>query len=463
MSLSLRNRIASLYIAITAVLIGLLFIIIYYVVSRTVYSYLDNKLKKESAEVQNGLFAGGDTVKIINNNEWNEREHSQIEVNPAFLSVTDMSGSTIRKSENLNGNFLEFRQGVVEMIFFNGNISEHNLRQAQIPLKNQSGKVTGYIQIGLPMDDSLMLLSILRVSFITGYISALLILFIFARWFAGKSIKPMQNVISSAENISRSNLDNRIKLPENDDEIYKLTSTINSLLDRLEDAVLREKQFTSDASHELRTPLAIIKGTLEVLIRKPRDTKHYEEKISFCIMEVDRMTSIIDQLLILARYESGKIEPKNIRISLNDMLKYSVLRAEQKAFDKEIEINFNSGEEHFIFGDPSMLELIFDNLISNAIKYSNGSRKIDININSSNDGLICVIKDYGIGMNETDLKQVFERFYRSESARNTKKQGDGIGLAIVKKLSDLQNINISISSVPDKGTEVSLKFNKIAL
>src|SRR5512139_762628 len=107
--------------------------------------------------------------------------------------------------------------------------------------------------------------------------------------------------------------DERIELPANKDEIYTLTSTINQLLDRLEDAVLREKQFTSDASHELRTPLAAIKGTLEVLIRKPREVEQYESKISYCIIEVDRMSTIIDQLLMLARYDGGKISPHIIK------------------------------------------------------------------------------------------------------------------------------------------------------
>jgi signal transduction histidine kinase len=105
-------------------------------------------------------------------------------------------------------------------------------------------------------------------------------LFFITRWIAEKSIVPIHTVISTAEKITKENIDERIKLPVNKDEIYTLTTTINGLLDRLEDAVLREKQFTADASHELRTPLSVIKGTLEVLIQA-KDVEQYQAKFLF--------------------------------------------------------------------------------------------------------------------------------------------------------------------------------------
>lgn len=460
MSLTLRNRIAFFYIGATALLTALLFIIIFTVTNRTVYNHLDEKLIKESEEVRNGLYFGDDSVKIINIYEWSEHEHSQIEVNPAFLQITDKSGTLIKKSGNLYDKDLEFKKGLAETSFFNANLGISSIRQVQIPLKNRVGYTNGYLMIGLPMDESILVLNQLKLALITGFIAALFILFLFARWMAGKSIKPMQKVILTAEKITKENIDKRIEMPANKDEIYTLTATVNSLLDRLEDAVLREKQFTSDASHELRTPLSVIKGTLEVLIRKPRDIKQYEDKISYCILEVDRMTSIIDQLLILARYESGKIEPVKRELYLDDIVMYSVLRCEQKANNKGIKINFKEENKFPVIADPSMLEVVLDNLISNAVKYSNGSKEIDIKIMEESGVTKCIIKDYGIGMEKEELERVFDRFFRSEKARSTHNSGDGIGLAIVKKLADLQEIDVNIASEPGKGTEVTIIFRK---
>ena len=242
------------------------------------------------------------------------------------------------------------------------------------------------------------------------------------------------------------------------DEIYKLTSTINQLLDRLEDAVLREKQFTADASHELRTPLSVIKGTLEVLIRKPREVDQYENKISYCITEVNRMSILIDQLLMLARYESGKIIPKVVQCKLGDKINPVLFRLQNQIELKNIVVQIeNKTDNIFVKADPEMMDIIFENIISNSIKYSEAETNIKIKIENNNSTVICSIEDEGGGMTQEQAAKIFDRFYRADESRNSKITGNGLGLAIVKKLCDLQHIRISINSVPGK-TTLSLYF-----
>jgi signal transduction histidine kinase len=141
---------------------------------------------------------------------------------------------------------------------------------------------------------------------IVAYPLILIILFLIARFIAGRSIKPINAIIETSNIITKDNLKSRIELPRKKDELHVLSKTINNLLDRIETAVEREKQFTSDASHELRTPLTVIKGTLEVLVRKPRSPEEYQEKINFCVAEVNRLNYLADQLLLLARFENQK-------------------------------------------------------------------------------------------------------------------------------------------------------------
>ncbi len=171
------------------------------------------------------------------------------------------------------------------------------------------------------------------------------------------------------------------------------------------------------------------------------------------------MTNIIDQLLLLARYESGKIEPQTREIELNENIRYAIMMMDSMAKEKGISINFDDEKKYKVKADPSMLDVILQNLISNSVKYSNGSKKIDIYLEEKDKILSCSVKDYGIGMKEEELSRIFDRFYRSAEARGTQHAGDGIGLAIVKRLADLQNLTITYTSKPSKGTTATIIFN----
>lgn len=460
MNLKLRNRIAFYYMTASAVITAALFIIIFALVRNTVFNHLEDILTIESREVRNGLIIDKDSIKLVNPYEWEEREHGQVEVNPTFLEIIDRNGSLVRKTDNLLDKDLVFVPSISETIYLNTSLANKQVRQVQIPLTGSGGQVAGYLLIGVPMEEAVLIMNELAWVLSLGYLAALALLFFTTRWLAEKSIAPIHTVTSTAEKITRENLSERIEIPPNKDEIYTLTITVNNLLDRLQDAVLREKRFTADASHELRTPLSVIKGTLEVLIRRKRDVELYENKISYCINEVDRMTRIIDQLLLLARYESGKIEPQTREIELNENIRYAIMMMDTFAKEKGICINFPESGKHIVKADPSMLDVILQNLISNSIKYSNGNKKIDIYIEEKDNIVSCSVRDYGIGMSKEDLSRIFDRFYRSTEARSTGREGDGLGLAIVKRLADLQNLAISYSSEPSKGTTATIIFNQ---
>ncbi|MGA9293121.1 MAG: ATP-binding protein [Ignavibacteriaceae bacterium] len=456
--LSLRNRISFYFLGATAVLILILFITIYYVVHKTVYTHLDNDLKAESSEVFKGIVILNDKFIFANPYEWTEKEHSQIEVNPTFVQISDTNGTVIKKSGNLLDAELRFSPGEKTKSFFNTLLSGQTTRQLQMPIQNPNGKILGYLIIAIPLEESALVLNNLKFVLLFAYPAVLIALFFITRFFAGKSIEPVNKVISTAEKITKENLEERIELPLHKDELYKLTSTINQLLDRLEDTVLREKQFTSDASHELRTPLAVIKGTLEVLIRKPRDVEQYESKISYCINEVNRMSNIIDQLLMLARYDSGKILPDIIKINLNDKTKSVISRLQNQLISKNISVKIIDDYNLPVKADPAMTDIMLENILSNSIKYSGNDTNIEVKIEQVNSAVICSIKDEGIGMTNEQVSKIFDRFYRADESRNSKITGNGLGLSIVKKLIDLQNLKLEIKSRSNIGTTVFVIF-----
>ncbi|HKB85649.1 MAG TPA: HAMP domain-containing protein, partial [Ignavibacteriaceae bacterium] len=241
MKLNFRNRIATWYLVATALLIAGLFSAIYIIVNNTVYSHLDSDLDLELNEVKNSIVNAGGQIIFANPFEWNEREHGQIEVNPTFVQVSDKQGKVIRKTGNLVSDSLEFRNAVNYKIYFDSELSGSPIRQVQYPYFDSDGSVKVYLSIAVPLEESALVLSNLREALVISFPAILLILFLVTRLIAGKSIAPIHNVINTANKISKANIAERISLPPHNDEIHALTSTINGLLNRLEDALLRER------------------------------------------------------------------------------------------------------------------------------------------------------------------------------------------------------------------------------
>jgi signal transduction histidine kinase len=266
-------------------------------------------------------------------------------------------------------------------------------------------------------------------------------------------------ITETSSRITRDNLKDRIKLPQNKDELFILSKTINDLLDRIENAVEREKQFTSDASHELRTPLTVLKGTLEVLIRKPREQLEYEDKINFCITEVNRLNNLVDQLLLLARFENQKQSLKIEKVYLNALILDILTLYSEKLNKKKIEIKHSFTKNYYINSDTYLVSIIISNIISNAIKYTPEKGTISIAIFQKKNKIICSITDNGIGISEGDLDKIFNPFYRSNAINHPEIKGSGLGLSIVKRIAQLLKTEFEIQSEINKGTIVILSFD----
>jgi signal transduction histidine kinase len=236
-----------------------------------------------------------------------------------------------------------------------------------------------------------------------------------------------------------------------------LGTTINELLDRIEMSLTREKQITADISHELRTPITSIRGMLEVLIRKTREPNQYAEKIQQVIVEVDAMNSIIDQLLQLSRLEAGNLSLNKTAIVLGELLNTTKERWQQLLKKKNIELLTDVPDDVVVHADRGFLEIMLDNLISNAIKYGNADERIIITW--SGDASRLSITDNGPGIPPEQIPHLFNRFYRTDASRSSEVEGNGLGLSIVKKLADLQQITLGVTSQIGSGSTFTLQFN----
>ncbi|HSN48403.1 MAG TPA: ATP-binding protein [Flavobacterium sp.] len=454
---SFKNRIAFYYIITTGLLIFVVFFSIYSIVKISVYSHITDDIKIEVNKHLTEVEIKGNHIGLIHNDEWREREHNTVAVNPVFVQFYDNNGKLAEKSPNLKIYTLIFNRNIADNEFFDTKLVSKSIRQIQVPIYQNTVK-KGYLLVAMSLEDSKMVLYNLSKILILSYPLILLVLFVIARLIAGRSIKPINSIINTSNIITRDNLKSRIPLPQNRDELYTLSQTINNLLDRIENTIEREKQFTSDASHELRTPLTVIKGTLEVLIRKPRNQEEYQEKINFCVSEVNRLNHMVDQLLLLARFENQNKSLKIEKVCLNAIILDTISRYSSIIQSKNIQISTDFVKEYDVENDAYLLSIIINNLVSNALKYSNENGKLNIVLTDENEKMECHIIDSGIGIPPDDLQKIFNQFYRSKAIEHTEIKGSGLGLSIVKRLCGLLYIDIKISSQENMGTTVILSF-----
>ncbi len=454
MNFHFKKRIAIFNTIAVAITTFIVFVVIYYVVSFSSFQHLDNDIKAEMEEVFNNINWENDSIQINKMPEWDEAEHQQIEVNPTFIQIVNIDGKAIFKSINLQDDYLLIHPNNNKTSFYNTTINTQKIRQGQFPIINKNKKTIGYLTIGVSQEESSSVLHNLFIVLCFTYLILVFVLYLIMYYVASKAIKPVQKLIQSASQINESNISSRLPLPNNKDEIYKLATTFNDLLNRIENSIEQQKQFTADASHEMRTPLTIIKGTLEVLLRKERTPEQYEKKINEVISQTDRLSYLFDQLLQLARAESNNTIIKKEKIILKEKIDH-LINGGDLLLNKN-QIKYNIPSNCVVFADAALLDRILENIISNAIKYNTPNGNITFEWNEKSNSLL--IKDEGIGISKDQQPYLFNRFYRADNSRSSEIKGNGLGLSIVKKLCELQHIKISVESAENKGTSFTLQF-----
>jgi signal transduction histidine kinase len=423
----------------------------------TVVRNIDRELQLEVDKHKGEIFLVDGKIRFLYLNEWKQMEHTQLQLNPIFIEIVDLEGNSMDRSPNLGENHLTFSpEKAKSEEAWTQKIGSREVRQRQIPLLN-AGKQEGYLLLAKSFEDSRELLDNLRNVLLLIYPLILVSLYLSMRYLAGKSIEPLEKISLKTNQITQQNLNERVPETGTNDEIGQLTRAINSLLGRLEQAMQREKQFTSDASHELRTPLAVLRGTLEVLIRKPRSAEEYETKVKTALMSIDRMSAMLDQLLALARVENGK----NLVKEELELITFLEELADKITEEQAHPIQFQSlvGVPIYVATHEKSLEMILQNLLENAVKYSKNGGEVFLRVGKEKEAFIEVV-DTGTGIASEYLEQIFDPFFRVQEALDHGIPGTGLGLAIVKKLAQESSIRLSVSSEKGKGSTFRLDFSE---
>lgn len=452
-------RIARYITWVSGLVVFLAFGVIYFFIYFSVNQRVNQNLLSETQQHYAELVISNKQISFIDLNEWIEREHNSVDVDPVFIQIIDSSGKILEKSSNLRQEKLRFNPQETQLYFTDKKFNNKLVRQVQYPVID-NGRNVGYILVAVSLEDEQLILKNLLYILLISYPLILLLLHFLSKRIATESIQPVQDIINTAQNINNTSLSTRVPLPEKKDELYHLSKTLNSLLDRIETGLIREKQFTADVSHELRTPLTAVKGTLEVLVRKPRASEEYNAKISYCLTELNRAQLILDNLLLIARFENEKVQAHYQKVDLTELIMQNIERYSSQLEEKNLSIQLDVKQEIYIFTDADLLSIVVSNLFSNAVKYSPRGEKIILAVEPAGNKVTFKIANKGKNLPEEVLPHIFDRFFRPPGTDRQVVEGEGLGLAIVKKLCDILQIKVQLQNRPEGGIVVELGFIK---
>lgn len=274
-------------------------------------------------------------------------------------------------------------------------------------------------------------------------------------WFSSRAIRPITEMSAIAESISVKNLSTRINVDSTATELEQLASVLNRTFDRLQSAFERQGEFTADASHELRTPLSVILSHAELALARPRSPEDYQKAFQACRRASLRMKSLIDALLSLARFDSGKFEMVRQPVELDRVAHEATEMLQPLAQERSVQLTCLA-QSVTVSADQDRLFQLLTNLLSNAIRYNRPNGTVTIEVTHNADTATIRVTDTGVGISSEDLPRIFDRFYRVDKARSQVEGGCGLGLAICHTIVESHGGTITATSETDVGTTVEV-------
>ncbi len=282
--------------------------------------------------------------------------------------------------------------------------------------------------------------------------------FLGAAWLADRAMRPVYEVIDQAEEIRAGSLDRRIRAYAGVREYHRLVEVLNTMLERIHGAFEAQRRFTADASHELRSPLTAMRGELDLALRRERTAGEYREVLGSTLEEVVRLSRITEDLLVLARSDSGALQPRKERVDVAEAIGSVLERLRGVAEGKGVALELDVGRGLAASVDAGMLGQIAWNLTDNAIKFTPAGGHVVVRTGRDGADVVLQVEDTGPGFD--DPEQAFRRFYRDDAARQhgTPESGTGLGLAIVQAVAEAHGGRVSAANRPEGGARVVVRL-----
>ncbi len=416
-----------------------------------------NEMEAVADKVENYILSGGE---ITRDSLKNVIDNKYIEVRVTTRDNDLNEGTMDRPDLYPKFNFDDLPKDTPPNLKEN-HFSMKEISQAEYMINHRTFEYNGKmynIQVFRLFNHEQQMINIFLIVFLLCNIAAVFVAFIFGRYISKKMLKPIRDVTAAADNISINDLQQRIEVPEADDEIRTLIVTFNDMITRLEESFNKQKQFISDASHELKTPIAVIQGYVNLIDRWGKsDEAILKESIDSIKSETEHMNNLVQQLLFLARADNNRGSINKENISLNSIAE-DVLK-DITVLDENIETKLIADKECEIYGDMHLIRQLMWIFCENAIKYkSDKPLEIIITVGEEAGSAYFSIKDNGIGIDEKSLPYIFDRFFRADQSRNKTIEGNGLGLSIADWIIKTHKASIEVKSKLGEGSEFIVKF-----
>ncbi len=364
-----------------------------------------------------------------------------LQKDPLFPSNLPVTRDVLQSAQAGNARYETLHLASGDYRLYSAPVRVHNTRVAIVQVVNS-------------LSDSMATLAQIRSMLEWLIPITLLLAGIGGSFLASQALAPIAGVRRKvAVIIEKSDLSQRVSEGLPDDEVGRLARTFDQLLERVQNAMQRERQFTSDASHELRTPLTVLKGEISVALGRPRQASEYRDTLSRLETTVDDMSQLVEDLLTLARATANRDSSPRMPIDLAELVRQVCERMLILADVKGVALN-TPGDAFvpIVVGDRLRLQRVFTNLIDNALRYTPKGGRVDVTYQQKGSTVLVDVRDTGRGIGAEHLPRLFQRFYRAEGDRARDSGGSGLGLAIAQTIVRSHGGAISVESQPGKGT-----------
>src|SRR5579864_7946784 len=364
-----------------------------------------------------------------------------LQAHPSPLLPPDEVNRPLFRSRRIKGNHFRF---VFEKLAANGHVYT--------------------VEMGMPADDAIETLHQFRTYLLMFAPLLLLVAAGGGYWMSRRALSPVDALVKTARHIGGANLGHRLQKLDTGDELQRLSDTLNEMLDRIESSFLRVTEFTADASHELRTPVSLIRTEAELALRRSRGEAEYKESLQHILVEAERTTALIEQLLALARADSGRETLHLQQVDLRQTLSGVVDGWQRVAAIRDLKFAAQIADQSaLVMGDETLLRRLVDILLDNAFKYTVSPGRVRLALERRGENAVITVQDSGVGIAEEDQSKIFERFYRVDKARSRAQGGTGLGLAIARWIVTQHRGSIVVESRPGEGATFRVELPSIAV
>ncbi|WP_165064960.1 heavy metal sensor histidine kinase [Paludisphaera rhizosphaerae] len=438
---SLRVRLTAWNAALVMATIAGLGLALYMLLAQALLRRIDGMLDFEFQEAAERLVHGKPTEIL---------EGSPAAFHEVYLlRILDQGGRIEVESPGLAGQTLPPPQlGAAEGALNHSDARIDHIGESRVVTGSTHGRI---VQIATPLRSYERDLIALRGVLWTILPAGLVLSTLGGYWLAGRALAPVGRMTAAAQRISAANLGERIEVAHEGDELGRLATTLNDMLDRIDQAFVAARRFTADAAHELKTPLASLRAEAEVALILPRSPEDYREALRSVVEEAERLSRLAERLLLLSGDDAGVELPRR-SFRLDEIVREAVDKASQTAADLGVSLRMEELPEAIVAGDSDLLRQVFDNLIENALKYTPAGGAVTIRGHNDDSRAVFEVSDTGVGIPADSLPRVFDRFYRVDASRSRRTGGTGLGLSIVRAVVERHGGSVETESTPGEGS-----------